>query len=326
MKIKTVVLALLTAGCSKFDGTTSPLPQDNFSDKGKITVEVRKESTPLTDVTVKLSGLESHQSQTGVNGQTVFDDLGVGDYAVSIEGFADNIVFPQTSQAVALYAGGDVWVRFVGWSVPNVSWPVPGSITVQVKKNSIPLTGVTVSLAGLESRIGYTGADGRSVFSILAEGGYTVSIDNFPSDVVFPLVSQNVELVEGGTVVVNFVGWAVSAPPEPIPPLPPDQKATISGIVYEDANGNGRYDNGEPLFSGLGVGLSGTEHRSTFTASNGRYVFPVLYKGNYDVIIVNPNPNVYRFDFEQNLSVSANVAIDDDHGTIFFVDFRAVRK
>lgn len=219
-------------------------------------------------------------------------------------------------------------------SVPPVEDPEPvpepspplGSITVEVRNEYIPLADVTAKLAGPEARSAYTGNNGQTVFANLTLGRYTVSIENFPADVVFPLVSQGVELAAGQAVTVVFAGWPVYAPPPPIPPLPPVLKATITGVVYEDANGNRKHDAGEPVFTGFNVGLLGWEQRSGRTSSDGRYVFSGLERGSYDVVFTNPDVGAYRFDFERNGFVSFNVSINDDEGTMFIVDFRAVRR
>src|SRR5207253_11161876 len=66
-----------------------------------------------------------------------------------------------------------------------------------------------------------------------------------------------------------------------------DVKAiTISGLVYQDTNGNGALDSGEPGISGVALTLSGTNNlgqsitASTTTASNGTYAFITDSNGN----------------------------------------------
>jgi hypothetical protein len=59
--------------------------------------------------------------------------------------------------------------------------------------------------------------------------------------------------------------------------------ASVSGAVYQDSNGNGSQDAGEPGISGVGVSLSGASSASTTTNGSGVYTFSGLGAGNYGV-------------------------------------------
>lgn len=69
------------------------------------------------------------------------------------------------------------------------------------------------------------------------------------------------------------------------------QLTTISGIVYQDINQNGRYDSGEPLMANQEVGIFpgnnchiGTEFVGlTFSDANGRYALAGEFDGNFCV-------------------------------------------
>ncbi len=57
----------------------------------------------------------------------------------------------------------------------------------------------------------------------------------------------------------------------------------ICGFKFNDVNGNGAYDWGEPKLAGWTIELSGTASKKTTTGPNGDYCFEDLYAGNYVV-------------------------------------------
>lgn len=71
--------------------------------------------------------------------------------------------------------------------------------------------------------------------------------------------------------------------------------ATVSGLVFIDANRNGRRDGGEAINPGVVVRLTGTDGRGrpvsleTVTGTDGRYTFGGLQPGNYRVTVVTPS-------------------------------------
>ena len=63
----------------------------------------------------------------------------------------------------------------------------------------------------------------------------------------------------------------------------------IQGIVWHDQDGDGAYDAGEPLLSGVQVALSGTASRTTTTGPDGRFVFGDLPAGTYTITETQPS-------------------------------------
>jgi hypothetical protein len=59
--------------------------------------------------------------------------------------------------------------------------------------------------------------------------------------------------------------------------------ASVSGSVYQDSNGNGALDAGEPGIAGVTVSLSGSASATTTTNGSGAYTFSSLAAGNYSV-------------------------------------------
>ncbi|MDG6258011.1 MAG: SdrD B-like domain-containing protein, partial [Methanomicrobiaceae archaeon] len=79
--------------------------------------------------------------------------------------------------------------------------------------------------------------------------------------------------------------------PEPTPAPKPIPKGNIGDFVWEDRNGNGIQDEGEPGIKGVEVILydgEGTELRSRTTDSEGRYCFCSLKAGTYSLRFIRP--------------------------------------
>jgi hypothetical protein len=91
--------------------------------------------------------------------------------------------------------------------------------------------------------------------------------------------------------------------------------ATISGVVYNDANGNGVQDAGEPAVAGLAVSLSqvGVTYApgtvpTVLTDGNGAFSFTTLAAGQYDVAIVPDTGFVQDAPGVFSVSVAANIS------------------
>ncbi|WP_232056120.1 SdrD B-like domain-containing protein [Tuwongella immobilis] len=73
------------------------------------------------------------------------------------------------------------------------------------------------------------------------------------------------------------------------------QPAELGNLVWEDLNGNGRFDAGEPGISGISVQINGTDDtgasvsESTTTNGTGNYLFTNLRPGSYSVTFGNSN-------------------------------------
>jgi len=108
------------------------------------------------------------------------------------------------------------------------------------------------------------------------------SDDNKDSDVDSLGVSGNVILINGVSRTNIDAGLASTS------------TASIGNFVWEDMNGNGLQDNGEPAISGVSVSLSGTSNsgklisKLVLTDLAGRYKFDSLPDGRYKVKFINP--------------------------------------
>jgi hypothetical protein len=89
--------------------------------------------------------------------------------------------------------------------------------------------------------------------------------------------------------------------------------ATISGTVYQDDNGNGTQDEGEPGIEGVTVNLTGAEDVSTTSGTNGEYEVALFAEGNYDVTAASDGENTepgeggtYSFTYVKGTNEVAN--------------------
>jgi hypothetical protein len=251
-----------------------------------------------------------------------------GPYIVLVQDFGEDVLFAKTNQSVNLPVGGNKQVSFSGSAVVvNPPQTDKGTITAVVTVDENPRAGISVRISSplMNPRSSVTGSNGQAVFSDLPIGEYGINIEGFGSDVTFTQTSQSVSVLVNENVSVNFEGSGVSVEPQP-----QNQKASIVGKIFEDANGNWQYDAGENVLAGVEVVLSlsgsGVVVSGTETGLNGECSFTGLDAGNYDITVVNPNTSIYAFDSERNGVVTSNVAIGNGDNTEIPLYFIFVRK
>ncbi|MDH7498265.1 MAG: SdrD B-like domain-containing protein, partial [Syntrophomonadaceae bacterium] len=131
------------------------------------------------------------------------------------------------------------------------------------------LQGWTINLGGDKTASTTTNANGYYEFTNLPAGNYTLSevqqagwTQTGPANNLI-----NVTLTAGDTSSGNdFFNW---------------QPGKIWGYKYNDQNGNGSWDEGEPGLQGWTINLGGDKTASTTTGSDGYYEFPNLPAGDY---------------------------------------------
>lgn len=187
-----------------------------------------------------------------------------------------------TSNPITVSLARNQTAESTDFGVQNQSAKISG--TVRDQTDNVPVAGVVVGLfdndgeSPVIEKTNTTDASGRFLFSNLPGGDYYVYVDTASLDGKYlqtPVSGSDptqIMLQPGGSLSVNF-SYA--------------QKATISGVardasgaplgfirVFIDLNGNGVYDEGEPL---------------TATNEFGNYIFNELVPGTYTVMILMPN-------------------------------------
>ena len=108
--------------------------------------------------------------------------------------------------------------------------------------------------------------------------------------------------------------------PEPTPdPKPENKKYAISGLIWEDKDGNGLRENEEKTLSDVEVVLINNETSkvvtNTKTDQNGKYAFTELETGKY-IVAFRYNTNLYKTTTYQKTGANVNLNSDAIDGNI----------
>ena len=244
-------------------------------------------------VTVTLTGTDANgnpvtlTTTTDANGNYQFTNVPPGSYSITITPPPGQIVTNPNPQIVNLQPGQTI--NNIDFGV-TVTTGIIGDRVFNdfngdgVQTGSEPgIAGVTVNLLDAGNNViatTTTDANGFYRFTSLAPGSYTVNIVNPPGFTINTTpASQPVTLAAGQSI--DTVDFGLRQAP-----------ATIGNLVFQDTNGNGVQDAGEPGISGITVILrdpNGNVIATTTTDANGNYQFVNVPPGiNYTVTLVPP--------------------------------------
>ncbi|MGH3372574.1 MAG: SdrD B-like domain-containing protein, partial [Nocardioidaceae bacterium] len=139
----------------------------------------------------------------------------------------------------------------------------------------VGIAGVSMTLSGTTSDTATTGADGGYTFGDLSVGTYNVDYSvpaGFVNTGVQPLTNISVPSASSTVTNQNFFAQ--------------QRNASISGTVYNDANGDGAFTVGEVGIPGVTVTLNGgtpAQSPTTVTGAGGAYSFGSLPAGTYTI-------------------------------------------
>ncbi len=269
-------------------------------------------------------------TQATVEGCTTFSNLGPGGYTLSeadhdgwIRTYPDSgtIVFDGASGLDRDFVFGNFQLgKISGYKFNDLN----GNGTRE--QDEPPLNDWTILLNGSASAVTGSGEwpDGYYEFTGLEAGVYTLSEDLQPGwTQTYPQnpATHSVNVTSGTDSTGNDFGNF--------------QNITISGQKFNDLNGNGLKDQGEPGLPGwtinLDTGANGSVDASTVTNGSGDYSFVNLGPGTYRLrevqqggwtqttsdpsdIVASSGSNVTGIDFGnfQNVSVEACKIVDND--------------
>ncbi len=241
------------------------------------------------------SGAEIAHTTTGTDGSFSFNNLPAGSYTIEeVQPAGYGSSTPKTV-AVTVTAGGAQQIKF-----GNTVSTIAGNVFVDGSNDGIRqlpaergIAAVTLSLTGTDA-VGHavtrtltTATDGSYTFDDLLSGSYTIT-ETQPTNYVNGINHQG---SVGGTVGINLIS-AIT--------LPTATDATaydfgergqgLSGVVYDDRDRNGHQDVTEPSLAGVTIELrqNGALIATTVTGADGRYSFPDIEAGMYDVVEVQP--------------------------------------
>ena len=262
LKLLAAALLVVALGQACGEGTTPPTPTGSFA--GKVMIE----GEGIDGVNVALSSGETVTTAGG--GAYRFDDIEEGTYTITISGYPEDASFASASASATLRDDGQlVTVDFSGKWVRTAA--LLGSVTVEGN----PIVGIMVKLAGMSESETLTGSGGQYSFTGLRKGDYTVQVSDFDEeDIGFSSTVEPVELEVGESIVKNFEGTYVRA---------------SSILVQVNIEGNGMED--------VEVSVQGKgETYGDDTRGNGSVLFDGLRKGEYVIVITNPDPDEYEFE------------------------------
>ena len=130
-----------------------------------------------------------------------------------------------------------------------------------------------------------TGENGCTTFTDLSPGNYTVTEtlqDNW--DNTTPL-AVDISLTASRDETRYFGNF---------------ECAQVTGLKWEDLNGNGQKDEGEPLLENWTINLTGESSQTTQTDVNGEYSFSICVAGDHAVSEDNPDSNVWYQTYPAN--------------------------
>ncbi|MBU6349192.1 MAG: hypothetical protein KGS73_03440, partial [Chloroflexi bacterium] len=116
-----------------------------------------------------------------------------------------------------------------------------------------------------------TGSNGSYRFEGITPGSYTVAVALPTGYTASGATSRTVNVGSGGAAQANFALQA---------------QGGIQGVVFDDLNGNGSQDTGEPGVGGVTVSRTGGV--AVTTGSNGSYRFEGITPGSYTVAVAVP--------------------------------------
>ncbi|MCA0374366.1 MAG: carboxypeptidase regulatory-like domain-containing protein [Gemmatimonadetes bacterium] len=267
----------------------------------------------LTGWTVTLSGPVNASTTTGTNGTYSFPNLPAGNYTVCVtpaQGYAqtydlDGIATANCAAATLGDGQNRTDVDF-GYRLPPVvaTASLGDRVWLDANSNGVQdsgetgLTGWTVTLTNLATNATtsqVTGANGIYSFAGLVAGNYRVCVtplagytQTYDLDGIATANCATAALAEAQSRTDVDFGYVL--------PL-----GSIGDRVWNDVNGNGVQDSGEPGFSGWTVTLTNLATNATSTrttGSNGIYSFTGLAAGNYRVCVTMQNGYAQTYDLD----------------------------
>ncbi len=241
------------------------------------------------------SGAEIARTTTGTDGSFSFNNLPAGTYTIEeVQPAGYGVSTPKTV-AVTVTAGGAQQLKF-----GNTYSSVGGNVFVDASNDGVRqstergIGSVTLTLTGTDaagravSATTTTAADGTYKFDTLLAGTYTIT-ETQPTNYVNGINHQG---TAGGTVGNNVISAiALSVATDATAYDFGERGQGLSGVVYDDRNRNGVKDATDPALSGVTIELrqNGALIATTVTGADGRYSFPDIEAGMYDVVEIQPN-------------------------------------
>jgi len=188
-----------------------------------------------------------------------------------------------------------------------VWWDINGNGLKDGSEPGLPNILVTLD-NGAQTR---TDANGAYLFSGLPDGTYTVTVDTatLPWSSFTQTKDPDATVNNASTVTINNNDGLSTNNSYLDRDFAYDSTLNvISGMVFQDNDGDGIQDPGEAFLSGVTVTLSGTSGATTTTNSSGFYSFGSLANGTYTVTVTQPASTTQTLDPDVTVNNATTVA------------------
>jgi len=227
---------------------------------------------------IKLSGAKMDSTLTDESGNYSFSNLMSGDYVVSEQqqsGWMQTMPSTPGTYSLTIVSGSTLSGKdFGNLQLSTIS----GVIFLDqdgdgVKDNGeVGIAGWKIRLTGNKIDSVFSDANGAYIFNSIQAGNYVVS-----------------EVIQAGwvqTLPANNATYPITLTPglnETGKDFGNSQLGSVSGMVFNDMNGNGMIEDGENGFQGWKIKITGTKNDSVTTSANGSYTFAGIPVGTYSV-------------------------------------------
>ncbi len=268
---------------------------------------------PVEGVTVTLAGA-GLSATSGADGSFAFASLRVGTYALSYE-LPDNVLLPNPPGTVTVTSPGEAVALAVDAVRPAT---IAGRIWQDTDDDGIMAdsepgqSGVRLTLLSEQGEAlteMETARDGTFSFGGLLPGGYRIAAE-LPEEMIFARETPGAgRMIAGIAAREGMSGTLTVASGQTLDGLLCGAAAsgTINGVVFEDLDASGMWDEGEPLLGGVAVALlSGSDVvETTTTDGQGNYRFSGLRLGDYRVRVTLPEGCIFTTQREGGFGVSS---------------------
>jgi hypothetical protein len=258
---------------------------------------------------IRLSGAKTDSMLTNASGQYSFANLGPGNYTVSeaVQNGWSQTSSPASFSITMLSGDNNTDKDFgnfqLGTISGNVFNDIDGDGVREFGENGLQSWKIKITGPRIDSVT--TDASGNYSFTNLSAGNYTLT------EVV---QSGYVQTTAPTSLSVTITSGTVS----PNNDFGNFQLGSMSGMKFNDANGNGAKDGGEVGLQNFKIKITGAKNDSVLTDANGNFSFTGLSNGTYTLSEVQqngyiqtmpPNPGTYSVNIQ-----SGTNAVNKDFG------------
>ena len=209
---------------------------------------------------------------TSSDGGYRFSNINPGSYTLGIAVPAGFVATGQTSRTVNVGSGGSAQVNFALQAQGVIQGMVFDDRNGNGRQDAGEpgVGGVTLSHSGGQQTT--SGGDGSYRFSAVSVGSHAVTVTVPAGYLGYGRTSRTVNVASGSAAQANFILQA---------------QGVIQGVIFDDRNGNGVQDSGEPGVGGVTVTRG--DGPTTATSLDGSYVFTDVVPGRYTLSITVPD-------------------------------------